>query len=106
MFVLVPAFAAWVQLASLRRRRRYTEHLVFALHLHAFWFPMWGLTQVSTPWVWAPAAAAVPLYGVLAARRVYGGSLAALLAGGVAVSVLYLLTLFAALTVLAIALVL
>lgn len=104
MFLLVPAFAAWVQLAWLDRRRRFTEHLVFALHLHAFWFPVWGLAQARSPWLWVPAALAVPLYGALAARRVYGGRWWAVLARAAAVAVLHLATLFAALTALAIGL--
>ena len=73
MFVLLPSFALWLKLAYRNRRLRYTEHLVFALHVHAFWFvallftlPDWGLLTAS-------ALLAVPVYTLFAMKRVYGG---------------------------------
>jgi len=73
MFVLLPAFALWLKLAYRNRRLRYTEHLVFALHVHAFWFvallftlPSWGLLT-------ALALLTVPVYTLMAMKRVYGG---------------------------------
>jgi len=73
MFVLLPGFALWLKLAYRNRRLRYTEHLVFALHVHAFWFvtllftlPDWGLLTAS-------ALLAVPVYTLFAMKRVYGG---------------------------------
>ena len=73
MFLLVPAFAVWLKLVYLNRRMRYTEHLVFALHLHAFWFLM--AIGVATSWAWLNvlAATAMPVYALLALQRVYGG---------------------------------
>ncbi|MBX3637278.1 MAG: DUF3667 domain-containing protein, partial [Rubrivivax sp.] len=44
MFVMLPAFALWLKLLYLNRRLHYTEHLVFALHVHAFWFVALALT--------------------------------------------------------------
>lgn len=38
MFVLVPLFAALVMLAFRRTRRRFPQHLAFALHVHAYLF--------------------------------------------------------------------
>ncbi len=38
MFVLVPLFAALVMLVFRRMRRRFPQHLAFALHVHAFMF--------------------------------------------------------------------
>ena len=38
MFVLVPLFAALVMLAFRNSRRRFPQHLAFALHVHAFLF--------------------------------------------------------------------
>ena len=73
MFVLLPGFALWLKLAYRNRHLRYTEHLVFALHIHAFWFlallftlPGWGLLT-------AVALLAVPVYTLMAMKRVYGG---------------------------------
>lgn len=96
MFVLVPIFAVWLKLAYLRRRMRYTEHLVFALHLHSFWFAIVALMQV------VPGGAfigmiAVPAYALLATQRVYRGRWWATLARNAFVAVAYALTLTAAL---------
>jgi len=75
MFVLLPAFALFMKLAYLNRGLRYTEHLVFALHLHAFWFIALGLTLTNRSWVSMLAVSAVPVYALLAIKRVYGGRL-------------------------------
>lgn len=97
MFVLLPGFALWLQLAYRNRRLRYTEHLVFALHVHSFWFAMLALNLVALPWISALAAWAVPVYTLLAMRRVYGGRWGRLLLRAVVVSGLYGLTLALAL---------
>jgi hypothetical protein len=73
MFVLLPAFALWLKLVYLNRRLRYTEHLVFALHVHAFWFLMLALTLIDQAWLSVIAFIAVPVYTLMAMRRVYGG---------------------------------
>jgi hypothetical protein len=73
MFVLLPGFALWLQLVYRNRRLRYTEHLVFALHAHAFWFVALAFTLSGSSWLAAPALVAVPLYTLAAMRRVYGG---------------------------------
>jgi hypothetical protein len=73
MFVLLPSFALWLKLVYLNRRLRYTEHLVFALHVHAFWFLALGLVLTDVWWITTIGASAVPWYTMLAMRRVYGG---------------------------------
>ena len=73
MFVMLPLFAAWLKLTYLNRRLRYTEHLVFALHLHSFWFLRFALMLWDLPGLAALAFMAVPVYALLAMRRVYGG---------------------------------
>ncbi|WP_240920812.1 DUF3667 domain-containing protein [Rubrivivax sp. JA1026] len=73
MFVLLPCFAAGLAIAYRNRRLRYTEHLVFALHLHAFWFLMLGVTLLPLGGLQLVAWLAVPVYTWLALRRVYGG---------------------------------
>ena len=72
MFVLLPSFALWLKLAYWNRRLRYTEHLITALHLHAFWFLMLGLMLTGQAWLAVPAMLAIPIYGWLALGRVYG----------------------------------
>jgi len=93
MFVLLPTFALWLQLAYRNRRLRYTEHLVFALHVHAFWFAMLALVVTDLPWLGSLAAFAVPVYTLLAMRRVYGGRWGPRLLRAAVVSALYGLTL-------------
>ncbi len=93
MFVLLPMYALWLRLVYRNRHMRYTEHLVFALHLHAYWF----LAMACMAWGWGPlqllALIAVPTYALLAMRRAYGGRWGPLLARALVVSVLYGLSL-------------
>jgi len=76
MFVLLPAFALGLAVLFRYRGYSYTEHLVFALHLHAFWFLMAMVMMVGLTWLewlaWV-AMLAIPVYAALAFRRVYGG---------------------------------
>lgn len=73
MFLLLPSFALALKLVYWNRRLYYTEHLVFALHLHSFWFIAMGLVLLDADWLTALAMGIVPLYTWLALRRVYGG---------------------------------
>jgi len=93
MFVMLPAFALWMKLAWWDRRLRYTEHLVFALHLHAFWFLALLLALPSQSWLTLLGLLSVPVYGWLAVARVYGGGRLSRLLRSAGVSVLYLVTL-------------
>ncbi len=76
MFVLLPVFALLLKLLQWRRDGqglRYTEHLVFALHLHCVWFL--SLWAVALPSPLPLGALAWSLgYTLLALRRVYGRS--------------------------------
>ena len=77
MFVLIPAFALMLHWLYRNRRMVYGEHLVFALHLHAFWMlavlVLVLLPDAAPAFVSAAIAFAVPVYALLAMRRVYGG---------------------------------
>ena len=73
MFLMVPLFALLQKLVHWNRRLRYTEHLVFALHLHAFWFICLLLTLLPVPGMVTVATVLVPLYALAALKRVYGG---------------------------------
>jgi hypothetical protein len=92
MFVLLPSFALWLRLLYRNRGLRYTEHLVFALHVHAFWFLMLGLMLTNQALLIALAMVAVPVYGLLAMRRVYAGRWWPRLLRAAVVSTLYSLT--------------
>jgi hypothetical protein len=97
MFLLLPAFALGLRLAYPRRGLRYTEHLVFALHVHAFWFLMLGLSLLPWGWMERLALLAVPVYTLLAMGRVYGGRWWPRLLRAGLVSLLYGITLLVAL---------
>jgi hypothetical protein len=92
MFVLLPSFALWLKLAYWNRRLRYTEHLVFALHVHAYWFVALAFMLPDQVWLTAPAFAAVPWYTLLAMRRVYGGRRWPRYLRALVISALYLLS--------------
>ncbi|MCV2363427.1 DUF3667 domain-containing protein [Paucibacter sp. DJ1R-11] len=71
MFALLPAFALWLKLIFMDKRLRYTEHLVFALHLHAFWFAMLMLMLVPLSGLQGSAWLATMVYPLVAIQRVY-----------------------------------
>ena len=58
MFLLLPSFALWLKPVYLGCRLRYTEHLVFALHVHALWFLALAVVMTGrTGWCWASCSA-------------------------------------------------
>jgi hypothetical protein len=93
MFFMLPFFALLHRLAYWNRGLRYTEHLVFALHLHAFWFLCLLLTLLPVTGMAMVAAVLVPAYALAALRRVYGGRWHWLALRASLVAVLYALAL-------------
>ncbi len=93
LFVLLPSFALWLKLAYLNRRMRYTEHIVFALHVHALWFLALALMLTQLGPLPGIGVFAVPVYTLLALRRVYGGRWWPLLLRAGVVGLLYAVTL-------------
>ena len=93
LFVMVPLFAAWQKLLYWNRRLHYTEHLVFALHLHAFWFVLMMLCLPGLPWLNGLVMLGVPVYAWWASTRVYGGRWWPRLLRASVVSLFYLITL-------------
>jgi hypothetical protein len=73
LFLLVPSFALFLKLVYLNRRLHYTEHLVFGLHVHACWFLLVAFTLLPMGGVEDLALLAVPVYTLMAMKRVYGG---------------------------------
>ena len=93
MFVLLPLFALCLKLATWGSGLRYTAHLVFALHLHAFWFLVLAVVLlVPSPLQWL-GYAVMAVYTLLAGKRVYGGALPLRAARALALSGLYTLLL-------------
>ena len=95
LFILIPALAA--VLALFYRGRHYPEHLYFALHFGAFVFivlTLEALALYTRSLVMVGAAQitgvlVIVVYGVVAQRRVYGGSWLATGAKALGVSVIY-----------------
>lgn len=80
-FLLLPIFALLVKLFYWRRDRFYMDHLIFALHFHAFAFVVLTLNSVFIR-LWDPLSGPLRIllwswfltYLALALRRIYGGS--------------------------------
>jgi hypothetical protein len=110
MFIFLPLIAFLHMLLYWRPRHRYAEHLLFFLHLHAFFFSVMTLTILSgdaaAAWprqspVWSLVPLllwSLPLYSVLAMRRVFGGSWTRTLVKASALFVVYMVVLLIALT--------
>jgi hypothetical protein len=94
-FVLVPLFAAIV--AVFYWRRRFSQHLVFALHLHTALFLALSaihLTNLSGSPALVRGVATIGLlcmavYAIMAFKRVYGDPLPIVVAKGVGIAVVY-----------------
>ncbi len=102
MLVLLPGFALGLTMLFRYRGFSYTEHLVFALHLHTFWFLTLTLMIVGLVWLdWLPwiGLLLMPTYSALAFRRVYGGH-----AGSVALRATVLMLMHISLVLLIVAL--
>jgi hypothetical protein len=96
LFLLLPLFAALMQLVYRARRMHYAEHLVFALHLHAFWFTALWIAALAPAPLDALLAAFLAVYALLAMRRVYGGRWLGALARAAVVAPIYLVAMLAA----------
>jgi hypothetical protein len=111
MFIFLPLVAFLHMLMYWRPRHRYAEHLLFFLHVHAFFFsamtlvvlsgdasgawpglkPLWNLVRLLLLW-------SFPLYTVVAMRRVFGRSWGSTLIKACALIVVYLAVLMLTLT--------
>jgi hypothetical protein len=98
VFLMLPVFSAIVMLAYRGRRMRYGEHVVFSLHMHAFWFlallALWLLPDAVTGW----GLMAVLAYGIWALHAVYDGRWKMTVLRALFISGLYLFLLLVATT--------
>jgi Protein of unknown function (DUF3667) len=93
VFLLLPLFALLLALAYRNRGMFYGEHLIFALHVHSFWFLL-ALLAVLLPnsiGDWLRLVSLV--YGVWALHRVYAGRWRYTLIRGSAIAATYLVML-------------
>jgi len=81
MFLLLPLFAFLMKVLFVRRKWYYTEHLVFALHTHAFAFTLFAVAALTSGLSFVPdqvsgffffLSATIPLYFYFAMKHVYG----------------------------------
>lgn len=102
MFGLLPLYAFYLKLVYLSRRMRWSEHLVFALHLHSFWFVMLGLQLFNVEFFKTAALVAVPVYSLIAIQVVYGGRWWATALRAMTLCMLYGMTLVFAMAIVAV----
>jgi hypothetical protein len=100
MFSLMPVFALLMKVAYWRRGMVYGEHLVFAFHVHAAWFVLALITLLLPEGANSIPIFAMPVYTLLAMRRVYGGRWWSTLLRGLAISLPYLMSILMVMTLL------
>ncbi len=89
VFLMLPFFAAIVALAYRGRRMLFGEHVVFSMHMHAFWFLV-ALAAAVLPDALGPVLlAGVIGYDLWALRNVYGGGWGGTIARGAFIFALY-----------------
>ncbi len=96
LFLLLPLFALLLKLAYLRSRILYAAHAIFSLHLHAYAFLLFTAMRVLgfVPYVRGLRGLlllALPVYLVVALKRVYGQGWLASTLKAVGVGALHLL---------------
>lgn len=101
MFALVPLFALLLKIVYVNRKFVYGEHVVMALHLHAFWLLAVAVSFASD-WMPAITAFAIPIYAIIAMRRVYSDAWWSVLLRAAAISVVYLMMAVIAVAVVAV----
>jgi Protein of unknown function (DUF3667) len=74
MFMLLPLFALLTKLLYINRGYYYGEHVVYALHIHAFTFFMMLLSALLPSWLMAAALIAAAIYYLVALQRFFGGN--------------------------------
>ena len=101
MFLLLPLFAFYLQLAY--SKRTFGEHFLFALHVHSFWFLVLLVLLLPLP-EWSRALLQVYLcvYTVMALRAVYPAAWWKTVLKGLAIGVAYLASLAVATTMIAV----
>ncbi|MFL6696285.1 MAG: DUF3667 domain-containing protein [Vitreoscilla sp.] len=73
IFLMLPAFAGIMKLTYWNRRMTYGEHVVFSLHVHAFWFLLFLAIWLAPEGLAGLLELAVPVYGTWAMHETYGG---------------------------------
>ena len=73
LFMLLPLFALLTKLLYVNRGYYYGEHVVYALHIHAFTFFVLLLFALMPGWLGAVVSIAAAVYYLVALQRFFGG---------------------------------
>ena len=73
VFLMLPVFAAIMKLTYWNRRMTYGEHVVFSMHVHAFWFLLFLVVWLAPETLAGLLQLVVPVYGTWAMHEAYGG---------------------------------
>jgi hypothetical protein len=73
MFLLLPVFALLTQLLYTRRAMYFGEHMVYAMHVHAFTFFVWLLKAILPRYIGDACLLAAMIYYFIALQRFFGG---------------------------------
>ncbi len=74
MFMLLPLFALLTKILYFRRGYYYGEHVVYALHIHAFTFFAMLMFALLPSWLDPFVALAAAIYYLVALQRFFGGN--------------------------------
>ncbi|MBK6263597.1 DUF3667 domain-containing protein [Marivirga sp. S37H4] len=84
MFILLPLFGLFLMLLHLKSKKFYVEHLIHAIHLHAFAYFLYGIGIVlifninmgeMQGWIFFICFVAVSLYAFLSVKKMYKNGL-------------------------------
>ena len=93
VFLMLPVFAGIMKLTYWNRRMTYGEHVVFSLHVHAFWFLLSLAIWLAPETLAGLLQLVVPVYGTWAMHEAYGGRWAVTILRAVFASAIYTLLL-------------
>jgi hypothetical protein len=71
---MLPLFALLTKLLYINRGYYYGEHVVYALHIHAFTFFVMLLSALLPNWLAAAVLIAAAIYYLVALQRFFGGN--------------------------------
>jgi Protein of unknown function (DUF3667) len=74
MFMMLPLFALLTKLLYINRGYYYGEHVVYALHIHAFTFFVMLMSALLPDWLAVTVLVAAAIYYLVALQRFFGGN--------------------------------
>jgi Protein of unknown function (DUF3667) len=74
MFMMLPLFALLTKILYINRGYYYGEHVVYALHIHAFTFFVMLMSALLPNWLAVTVLVAAAIYYLVALQRFFGGN--------------------------------